>query len=192
MITLVEGKVELTTNKFVVVSAGGVGYKIFVSAETWRKIPQKGQVVKLWTHLHVREDALDLYGFLNLAELQLFETLISVSGVGPKTALGVLAVGSLDNLRRAIASGDASFLTSVSGIGKKTAERIVVELKDRMAGGTLVDSPELREEADALEALVSLGYSRREAQEAFSKISPDIIGAERRVKEALKKLAKGK
>lgn len=193
MICFIEGKIELSGEKFIVVNVAGVGYKIFASSETLRKIPQKGQMVKLWTYLNVREDALELYGFLNLNELDLFETLIGVSGVGPKTALGVLVVGSIDNLRRAIATGDSSYLTRVSGIGKKTAERIIVELKDKMAGkGVTTEAPELKEEVDALDALMALGYSQREAREALAEIPKDITKAEKRVKEALQKLGRQK
>ncbi len=99
----------------------------------------------------------------------------------------------MPSLKKAIASGDTSYLTRVSGIGRKTAEKIVLELRDKMAGlGVMVDAPELKEEADALEALVSLGYSPREAREALTKISPEIVGAEKKVKEALKKLGRGR
>ena len=190
MISLIEGKIEFKAERFVVINVSGVGYKIFIGAETLRKIPEKSAEVKLWTHLHVREDALDLYGFLHMGELDLFETLLGVSGVGPRTALGILSMGPADTLRRAIASGDSSYLMRVSGIGKKTAERVVIELRDKMAGrGVIVNAPELREEIDALDALVSLGYSQREAREALSNSSSD-LSAEKRIKEALRKLGK--
>lgn len=189
MISYLEGKTEFRGEKFIVVNVGGVGYKIFSIQETLKKIPEKGGEVKLWTHLYVREDALELYGFLHPAELDLFETLIHISGIGPKGALGVLAIAPVDTLKKAIAAGDTSYLTRVSGIGRKTAEKIVLELKEKMAGkGILVDAPELKEEADALEALVSLGYSQREAREALSQVPAEIISVERRVKEALKKV----
>ena len=191
MIAFVEGKVEIIGEKFAILSAGGVGYKIFISQETSQKIPQKGHTVKLWTYQNVREDALELYGFLNLNELDLFETLIGVSGVGPKTALAILGMGATDNLRRAIAAGDSSYLTRVSGIGRKTAERIIVELKDKMAGrGVTIEAPELKEEMDALDALASLGYSQREAREALARLPKEIVGTERKIKEVLKRLGK--
>lgn len=176
--------------KYAIVDVAGVGYKVFLSPEVSRKIPEKGGSVKLWTHLHVREDALELYGFLHLPELDLFESLINISGVGPRTALGVLGAGSIDSLRRAIASGDSSYLTRVSGIGRKTAEKIILELKEKMAGkGVSVSAPELREEVDALDALISLGYSQREAREALQDAGKD-LSAEKRIKEALKKLGR--
>lgn len=193
MIAFIEGKVEIVGEKFAIVSAGGVGYKIFISQETSQKIPQKGNLVKLWTYQNVREDALELYGFLNLSELDLFEALIGVSGVGPKTGLAILGVGSTDSLRRAIAAGDSTYLTRVSGIGRKTADRIIIELKDKMAGrGVTIDAPELKEELDALDALTSLGYSQREAREALARLPKEITGTEKRIKEVLKKLGQHK
>lgn len=189
MISYLEGKVEFKGEKFVVINVGGVGYRIFASPETLKKISEKGGSVKLWTNLYVRDDALELYGFLHHAELELFETLIHVPGIGPKTALGVMGVASIDTLKRAIAAGDTSYLTKVSGIGRKTAEKIILELKEKMAGrGVTVEAPELKDEADALEALVSLGYSQREAREALARVPKETTTPERRVKEALKRL----
>ncbi|MDO8560922.1 MAG: Holliday junction branch migration protein RuvA [bacterium] len=192
MISFLAGKIEFKGEKFAVINVGGVGYRVFASADTLKKIPEKGESVKLWTNLYVREDALELYGFIHQSELELFETLIHVSGIGPKTGLGVMGVAPVDILRRAIASGDTSYLTRVSGIGRKIAEKIILELKEKMAGkGITVEAPELKEEADALEALVSLGYSQREAREALQEVSRDIKSPEKRIKEALKKLGGG-
>lgn len=191
MISLVEGTIELKAEKFAIVTVSGVGYKIFVGPETLRKIPEKGRGVKLWTHQYVREDAIELYGFLTYAELEFFETLINVPGIGPKGGLGILGIAPLDTLKKAIAAGDTSYLTRVSGIGRKTAEKIVLELKDKLAGkGITVEAPELAEEADALEALVALGYSQREAREAIQRVPEEIKSAEKRVKEALKRLGR--
>lgn len=190
MIATLEGTIAFKTEKFVVVTVGGVGYKVFVGADTSQKIPEKGANVKLWTHQHVREDMVALYGFLNFAELDLFETLIGISGIGPKGALGVLGVAPADTLKKAIAAGDTSYLTRVSGIGRKTAEKIVLELREKMAGrGVAYDAPELKEEADALEALMSLGYSPRDAREALAHVSQD-LPVEKRIKESLKKLGR--
>ena len=188
---MLEGKIEFKAEKFVVVNVGGVGYKVFVRLETLQKIPEKGSNVKLWTHQHVREDALELYGFLHFAELELFETLLSVPGIGPKGGLGVLNIAPVDTLKKAIAAGDTSYLTRVSGIGRKTAEKIVLELREKMAGrGISVEAPELKEEADALEALVSLGYSQREAREALAQVPSEIVSVEKKVKEVLKRIGK--
>lgn len=191
MISFVYGTVELKGERFVIINVGNIGYRVFASAETLKKIPEKGGDVKIWTHQYVREDALELYGFLHLGELELFEILIKVPGIGPKTALGVMGVAPIDTLRKAIAAGDTSYLTKVSGIGRKTAEKIIIELKEKMAGrGVSVEAPELKEEADALEALVALGYSQREAREALQRLGPDITSIEKRVKEALKSLGR--
>lgn len=188
MIVFLEGNIHLKTEKFVVLNVGGVGYKIYANTETLRKIPERPGTAALWTHQHVREDTLDLYGFLHFSELDLFETLIGISGIGPKGALGVLAIASVDTLRKAIAAGDTSYLTRVSGIGRKTAEKIVLELREKMAGkGVTVDAPELKTEADALDALVALGYSQREAREALSSVPDEIASVEKRVREALKR-----
>lgn len=191
MIGFLEGVVVFAGDKFFFLNVNGVGYKIFVSQETLQKIPEIGAKVKVWTHQHVREDTLALYGFLQYAELELFEALIAISGIGPKGALGVLGVAPTDTLKKAIAAGDTSYLTRVSGIGRKTAEKIVLELKEKMAGGkNMIDAPELKEEADAMEALVALGYSQREAREALAKVSAEITSVEKRVKEALKKIGR--
>ncbi len=193
MIISLEGMIQFKGEKFAVLAVGGVGYKVFLGHDTVQKIPEKNRSVKLWTHQHVREDALDLYGFLRYAELEMFELLISISGIGPKGALGVLDIAPLDTLKKAIAAGDTSYLTRVSGIGRKTAEKVVLELREKLAGrGVAVDAPELKDEADALDALVALGYSQREAREALAPVSSDVTGSEERVRAALKKLGQKK
>ena len=189
MISLLEGRVELKGERFAIINVAGIGYKVFAGQETLQKIPEKGASVKLWTHEHVRENALELYGFLHFAELEFFETLLNVPGIGPKGGLGVLNIAPVDTLKKAIAAGDISYLTRVSGIGRKTAEKIVLELKEKMSGrGVTVDAPELKEEADALEALVSLGYSQKEAREALAQVPAEITSVEKRVREVLKKI----
>ncbi len=191
MIAFLEGTIELVGEKFLIVNVGGIGYRVFTHYAILQRALDKGAFIKLWIHQRVREDTNDLYGFLHYAELDLFETLLSVSGIGPKGALGVLGMGSIDSLKRAIAAGDASYLTRVSGIGRKTAEKIVLELKEKMAGrGVTVDAPELQGEADALDALLALGYSQREAREALASVSREITEPEKIIKEVLKKLGK--
>lgn len=194
MISFLEGKIEFKAEKFIIINIGGVGYKTFIGQGTFSRIPEKGSIVKIWTHQYVREDSLELYGFLNFAELELFEILIGISGIGPKSALGILGVAPVDTLKKAIASGDTSYLTRVSGIGRKTAEKIVLELKDKFAGKgiSIMETPELKEEADALDALVSLGYSQREAREALQTVPKEISSVEKKLKEALKKLGRQK
>lgn len=191
MISFIEGKVIFKGERFLVIDTGGIGYRIFVGPDVLRKA-KKEEVIKLWTHLYVREDSMELYGFLEYPELDFFETLIQISGIGPRSALGVLSVAPLDTLKRAIASGETSYLTQVSGIGKKIAEKIVLELKDKLGkvGFGAEESIFLKEEEDVLRALRSLGYSYSEAREAIKQLSPNITGTQERVKEALKILAK--
>lgn len=168
---------------------GGVGYKINVSPDVLSKTKKTDAELSLWTHLHVREDALDLYGFLNREELEFFEMLINVSGIGPRSALAILGIASIETLKKAIGTGDTSYLTKISGIGKKTAERIVMELRDKI--GTGLSGTSLQVELDALEALKSLGYSQNEAREALKKVSPD-ANTNTKIREALKILGSGK
>ncbi len=191
MISFLEGKLALKGEKFSVINVGGVGYRVYSPQETLSKMPRSGGDVKLWTHLYVREDALELYGFLSPEEVEFFETLIRVPGIGPKGSLGIMSIAPLDTLKKAIASGDTSYLTRVSGIGKKTAEKVILELKEKIVkGGVSIEAPELKEEADALEALMSLGYSQKEAREALGTVPKEITGADKRVKEALRRLGK--
>ena len=191
MIISLEGKVSFKGLRYVIVDVNGVGYKIFVGPETLRKITQNDGRIKIFTSLYVREDAMELYGFLSLAELELFETLNAVSGVGPRTALGVLGIAPVDTLKRAIAAGETSYLTKVSGIGRKTAERIIIELREKMGKG-LEGSDEFKHEEDALDALRSLGYSLREARDALQKVPQDVKGASDRIKSALNVLGRRK
>src|SRR3990167_6436381 len=189
MIGHLEGKVLFKGERYVVLDVGGVGYKIFVSASS--KNLSIGESAKLWTHLHVKENALELYGFLLQAELEFFESLILISGIGPKSALGVLSLAPVDALKRAISSGDTSYLTKVSGIGRKTAEKIVLELKDKFGFGKVgYVGDEFKEDTDILDALLALGYSQRESREILQKVPASVKGREKRLKEALKMLGK--
>jgi len=174
-----------------VIEANGIGYRVFVGPDVLRKA-KKEETIKLWTHLYVREDSMELYGFSEYAELDFFEILIQISGIGPKSALGVLSVAPLDTLKRAIASGETSYLTQVSGIGKKIAEKIILELKDKLGkiGFGAEENIFLKEEEDVLRALRTLGYSYSEAREAIKQLPSNITGTQERVKEALKILSK--
>lgn len=183
MIGSVKGTIILKTEKFLIVEASGVGYKISVSPDALSKAGKMGGEIMLWTHTHVREDAFDLYGFLNREELEFFEMLINVSGIGPRSALAILGIASIETLRKAIGTGDTSYLTKISGIGRKTAEKIVIELRDKM--GTELGDASLKDELDALEALKSLGYSQNEARDALKKVTPD-ANTNTKIREALK------
>ncbi|MEK7564524.1 MAG: Holliday junction branch migration protein RuvA [Patescibacteria group bacterium] len=188
MIGSINGKIILKRDKFIIVETGGVGYKINISPDVLSRIQGTNDVF-LFIHTHVREDAFDLYGFLNYEELEFFEMLINVSGIGPKGALAILGIAPIDTLKKAIHTGDLAYLTKISGIGKKTAEKILIELRDKVGknedeekGGSL------QGELDALEALKSLGYSQNEAREALKQVSTE-INLNTRIKEALKVLA---
>ncbi|MBU6370646.1 MAG: Holliday junction branch migration protein RuvA [Patescibacteria group bacterium] len=187
MIAKLEGIVWDANPKFLTVGVGGVGFKVYATNET-KSVAQKGANISLFTHLAVREDALDLYGFLSEEELDLFELLIGVSGIGPKTALGVLSASSPVAIRTAVASGETAHLTKVSGIGKKIADKIVLELKDKI--GASGSGEALSGDIDAIEALQSLGYSHADARDALKKISKEIAKTGDRVKAALKILGK--
>jgi Holliday junction DNA helicase RuvA len=183
MIGSIKGKVTLKTDKFILIETNGVGYKISISPDTLSKIENRHAEVFLFIHTHVREDAFDLYGFLEHKELEFFEMLINVSGIGPRSALTILGIASLETLRKAISTGDISYLTKISGIGKKTAEKIIIELRDKVGENTGGSS--LQEELDALEALKSLGYSQNEAREALKKVSIE-LDTNKKIREALK------
>ncbi|KKQ34782.1 MAG: Holliday junction ATP-dependent DNA helicase RuvA [Candidatus Nomurabacteria bacterium GW2011_GWB1_37_5] len=187
MISRIEGIIILKTDKYAVVDVSGVGYKINLGSDTLAKLPKTGDQIAFFTHLHVREDALDLYGFMDIKELEFFEMLINISGIGPKSALGVIGVAPIEILKKAIASGDTSYLTKVSGIGKKMAEKIILELRDKLSAlGHKAEFGELSGELDSIEALKSLGYSQNEAREALKLVPPELISTSDRVKQALK------
>lgn len=188
MISKIEGVIWDNSDRFLTVGVGGVGFKIFATAETI-ETAGKGSIVSFYTHLVVREDALDLYGFISKEELSFFEMLISISGIGPKTALNVLNVSSVLALKKAISSADTSHLIKVSGIGKKIAEKIVLELKDKVFAGEESETS-LKDEIDSLEALKALGYPHRDAREALKEVDRKFVGASDRIKEALKILGK--
>jgi len=192
MIAHLSGTILFAGDRYVVIETNGVGYKIRVAVDTLQTLRKNvGNDMSLWIHTAVREDALDLYGFQNQVELDFFEMLISVSGIGPKGALGILNVAPVDHLKEAIAMGDTGALTKVSGIGSKSAQKIILELQDKLGGhesetgGTM-----LGDERDAIEGLVALGYAERTAREALKKVPSEIKGTGARIKESLKLLGK--
>jgi len=186
MIAHIKGIIIHKTDKFIVVDVNGVGYKIYVTTDTIISC-MEGEEDSFWTYTAVRENSLDLYGFSTTEEMSFFELLLDVSGIGPRSALSILTVAPINTLKRAIATGDTSYLNKVSGIGKKTAEKIIIELRDKLKEYKNEESGQgsLREESDILEALKSLGYSQNEARDAIKQIPPTIEGASARVKEAL-------
>ena len=187
MISYIHGKVLSLNEKSVTIDVGGLGYQVFATPEAINKF-RVGDEASLFTYLAVREDSLDLYGFANEEEKIIFEMLLTVSGIGPKSAIGILGITSVDTLKKAIATGDTSYLTKVSGIGRKTAEKIVLELRDKLRShaDNKEATGELRAESDSIEALKALGYSHNEAREALRNVPPEIVGTNLRIKEALK------
>jgi len=174
----------------VIVSCNGVGYEIGVPMSTFYPLPRAGEEVTLLTHLVVREDAHLLFGFLTVAERETFRQLLKISGVGPKVALSVLSGLSVDDLAEAVSGGDAGRLTKIPGIGKKTAERLVLELRDKLPKVSLAVRVDGRAAgADVVNALLALGYNEREAQAAAKDIPADLQLADA-IRQALKQLAK--
>ncbi|MCX6813698.1 MAG: Holliday junction branch migration protein RuvA [Candidatus Azambacteria bacterium] len=191
MISYLEGKILDKNEKFFVVNVSGVGYKIFSHSGILEKIPEIGQNVKIWTHLYVREDAMDLFGFLNKEELEFFEILISISGIGPRSALGILEVAPVSSLKQAIVSEDETFFTKVSGVGRKTAQRLILELKTKLAKTVVLEKGgSFKEMGDAFEALVTLGYKPSDVRRVLNELPKDMKSAEAKVKEVLKRLGR--
>lgn len=188
MISSLDGTIKRKDLHALVIDVGGVGYRVAVTTDTALEATV-GSPISIWTHLVVRETALELFGFLEKETLEIFELLITISGIGPKSAMGILNVATPAMLRQAVASGDTTYLTRVSGIGKKNAEKIVLELKDKLKTTSEDRGTDMRSEGDALEALVSLGYSERDARDALKKVPKEIVGASERVKAALKLLS---
>ncbi len=191
MIAYISGTNKLKTDRTLVIDVGGVGYEIYCLPIVLEKA-KIGSPLELYTYQHVREEAIELYGFVGLAERDFFRLLISVSGIGPKSALAVMSLASVPELKRAIVHDDASLLTKVSGIGTKTAERIVVELKDKL-GDETVEAGQLSGASfdhQAIDAMTTLGYSPKEAREALRQVDPTIESVQDRVKAALKHMGR--
>lgn len=190
MISYLKGKVIYKGKNFIILQTGNIGYKVFIMST----LDIEKEELELFTYLNVREDALTLYGFSTYEELELFEILISVTGVGPKSGLGIMSLSDPATIKFAIAKGDSSILTRVSGIGKKTAERIILELRNKFSvseNDKLGNKgKEISDHSDALEALVSLGYAPSQAKKALSKVSADIKDVGEKIKMALKELGR--
>lgn len=195
MIGFIEGKLADKKPTEVLVNVNGVGYKIFISVNTFDNLPDNEAVVRLFTYLSVKEDALDLYGFLNESEKETFKLLISVNGIGPKLAQSILSGIMVNELREAISGGNLSRITAVPGVGKKTAERLIVELKDKIdkvSGETFEYSSGGSIKSDAIAALISLGYNIKTAEKTVLSIMEAQPGVtiEELIKDSLAKLNK--
>lgn len=189
MIAYLKGTVKFKGANFIVLENNGVGYKIFVPISLALKA-KNGENEELYIYHHVREDASQLYGFRSVEDLNLFEKLISVSGVGPKTASGIFAEATASDIMSAIANQDPTVLKKISGIGAKTAERIILELKNKMESdfGAMKSHAEMNSDIDVVEALVNFGYSSQQAKEALKKVDPSVKNLGDKVKSALKNL----
>jgi holliday junction DNA helicase RuvA len=183
MISSLRGKVVVRMLDGIVLDVNGVGYRIQTTLRALRKA-QGGDEVRVDTYLHVREDALQLYGFADAPERELFEHFLSVSGVGPKVALAILSGSTPDDLKRAIAFGDVTRFVAIPGIGKKTAERVVLELKEKIGAVDVVPGSS-GHDLVARDALVELGYSVPEAERALASTDPAAL-PEERVRQALR------
>lgn len=198
MIYNLKGKLTVCDVNFIVVECGGVGFKCFTTLNTVKQIGKVGSEVNVFTHLSVREDAMDLYAFATPAELDSFKLLITVSGIGPKAAASILSELTPDRLALCIASGDAKSITAAQGVGKKTAERVVLELKDKMNGIVSesvsssvnnASSVESSSASEAVAALVALGYSQSDAAVVVGSLDKS-MSVDEMIRHGLKQLAK--
>ena len=198
MIAFVKGNLADVESDRVIIDVGGIGYNVFVSSYTIGRLPLEGNVVKLYTYLNVKEDLMQLYGFLTKDELRIFKLLIGVNGIGPKGGLGILSYLTPDDLRFAVMANDVKAISAAPGIGKKTAEKLILELKDQL--GTIetteaVDverttgnfTPSKEMQTEAVQALIALGYGSTEALRAVTNVMTD---QEESVEEILKKALK--
>lgn len=194
MFASIFGKIIHKTDKAVVIENSGIGYKVFVSENVLAEL-EVDKEAKLYTHQYIREDMMDLYGFLNWTDMEFFEMLISISGIGPKGALGVLSVADIKTIKSAILAGDSSIMTKVSGIGQKMAAKIVLELKSKLKDVISKEdmmsyaSEDYKKDMEVLDALIGLGYNRAKAREALKQVSGNLT-TEEKVKECLRVLGK--
>ena len=196
MISYIRGELAAVQEQKAIVEAGGIGYGIYMSQQTLSMLPAVGEEVKIHTYLNVREDAMQLYGFLTGEDLQVFRLLIGVSGIGPKAGLNILSCLSPDELRFAVLAGDVKTISSAPGIGKKTAEKLILELKDKMSIEDVLEqaahgseqSKEIEATDTGMQAVTALGYGSAESLRAVKKVSVDCASVEDLLREALKNL----
>jgi len=173
MIAALRGILEARTDDSLIVEIGGVSYRVYTPTSTLSQVGAVGETIKLFTHLYVREDAIALYGFQTPQERELFQLLLSVSGIGPKAALALLSAYPVETLKQAITEGDVDLLTRVPGIGKKTAGRLVLDLRGKLDWGKLTAPALSPADAEVLTALINLGYTTAEAQAAVRSLPTD-------------------
>ncbi|MEK7551447.1 MAG: Holliday junction branch migration protein RuvA [Patescibacteria group bacterium] len=187
MIGFLKGKIEILQRPFVLIDVNGVGYKVLVSENVYKKLTTS-ENIKIYTYTYVREDALDLFGFLELEDLTLFENLITVSGIGPKTALNIFSFGERKDITEAIIKGDVSFFTSVPRLGTKNAQKIIIELKNKMGSNQQIDlsGKDFAENIQVIEALKGFGFTVAESQKALREIKGEGLSLDQKIKMALK------
>ena len=201
MISYIRGELVAVEKEKVIIDVGGIGYGIFMPESAMGLLPQMGNEVKLYTYLNVREDAMQLFGFLTRDDLEIFKLLIGVSGIGPKGGLSILSKLTADDLRFAIMSGDSKAISAAPGIGKKTAEKVIIELKDKLdieqilnpsdsetKSAIKMDSSANEVQSEAVQALVALGYGSTETLKAVNKVNSENMTVEEVLKQALKNL----
>lgn len=192
MISYLKGKIKNKGNNFAILDVNNVGYKVFVLPLFYGDL-RIGQDVEFYTYQQVREDALNLYGFKNMEDLELFELLLSVSGIGPKSALGIMSAANADDVKESIYSGDPALLAKVAGIGRKTSERVVLELKEKIrnlgVGSGKIAAGKFGS-SDEIDALMALGYSLPQAREALNGVGVEIKDSGERIRHALKALGR--
>lgn len=186
MIAHLTGTILTINDKCLVLEIAGIGYRIFATAETLLKY-KTGDTLSLWIAHIIREDSQDLYGFEQQQDQDLFELLRSVSGIGPKSALGVMNVATIGTIARAINTNDVGYLTKISGIGKKTAEKIIIELRDKLP--VMMETADDHSSHDVIDALVALGYSESQAREVSRSLDPN-LDTQTKIREALRLLSK--
>ena len=202
MISYIKGELSEILPDVIVVEANGIGYNIYVPGSVLGELPSVGSEVKIYTYMNVKEDEISLFGFASKEELSVFTLLIGVSGVGPKAALAILSAATPESLAMAIVTGDEKSLTAAPGVGKKIAQRIILELKDKMAresaatgldfsGGAAVSVPAFTNKAtEAAQALAVLGYTSAEVAQALKGVDVETLSLEEIIRQCLKKMVK--
>jgi len=192
MISYLKGKIRNKGNGFVILEVNNIGYQVFLAPLLYADL-NLNQEMEFYTYQQVREDALNLYGFKNMEDLELFELLLSISGIGPKSALGVMSIATVADIKESIFRGDPALLTKVSGIGRKTAERVVLELKEKIGKLVIDDGKSYANNlgsSDEIDALMALGYSLSQAREALNGVGATTKDSGERIRQALKMLGK--
>jgi len=189
MIYTLQGKIVDKQSRYIILEVGDIGFKVLTTLATTDILPPVGERVKLFCFMQVREDGIDLYGFLDEKTLHLFELFNTISGIGPRSALNILGVANVDELLASIKEGRSDLLSKASGVGGKTAERIILELKNKVdVGGSEHVVAKMESDDEVLEALATIGYPRNKISSVLSKLDPKKKSTEERFKEALKML----